>query len=129
MKSCSYCGAEHPDDAAMCAADHKPLGQTHEFESRKAKDLFPVLFAVCCGLGMTLLSIWLLRVIPLSSHSILREAVERSMTVPIVLGTILDGNHAGRFWVWCLILTFMQWSIVGLCLSHFIRKSRRNDAV
>jgi hypothetical protein len=25
MKKCSYCGAEHPDDAVMCAIDHKPF--------------------------------------------------------------------------------------------------------
>ena len=25
MKKCSYCGAEHPDDAVMCAIDHTPF--------------------------------------------------------------------------------------------------------
>ena len=25
MKKCSYCGAEYPDDAVMCAIDHTPL--------------------------------------------------------------------------------------------------------
>jgi hypothetical protein len=25
MKTCSYCGAEYPDDAVMCATDHTPL--------------------------------------------------------------------------------------------------------
>ena len=25
MKKCSYCGAEYPDDAVMCAVDHTPF--------------------------------------------------------------------------------------------------------
>jgi hypothetical protein len=25
MKKCSYCGAEYPDDAVMCAIDHTPF--------------------------------------------------------------------------------------------------------
>ncbi|MGO8766839.1 MAG: hypothetical protein ACLQSR_17110 [Limisphaerales bacterium] len=25
MKTCSYCGAEYPDDATLCASDHTPL--------------------------------------------------------------------------------------------------------
>lgn len=27
MKNCSYCGAEYPDDAKMCAIDHTPFEQ------------------------------------------------------------------------------------------------------
>jgi hypothetical protein len=30
MKKCSYCGAEYPDDAAMCAIDHTPFERPSE---------------------------------------------------------------------------------------------------
>jgi hypothetical protein len=30
MKKCSYCGAEYPDDAVMCAIDHMPFERPAE---------------------------------------------------------------------------------------------------
>ena len=30
MKKCSYCGAEYPDDAVMCAIDHTPFESPNE---------------------------------------------------------------------------------------------------
>ena len=30
MKKCSYCGAENPDDAVMCAIDHTPFERPAE---------------------------------------------------------------------------------------------------
>ena len=30
MKKCSYCGAEYPDDAVMCAIDHTPFERSAE---------------------------------------------------------------------------------------------------
>jgi hypothetical protein len=37
MKKCSYCGAEYPDEANICAVDHTPLtGKPLETDGEKA---------------------------------------------------------------------------------------------
>lgn len=37
MKTCSYCGAEYPDDAVMCATDHTPFPQPPSAPSHDPK--------------------------------------------------------------------------------------------
>lgn len=65
MKSCSYCGAEYPDDAVMCVTDHTPLAGTPALFSREfIKDWSPVrstvrLFSVCL-MGISLPTTWLM---------------------------------------------------------------------
>ena len=129
MKRCLYCGAEYPDDAIICAVDQTPLGRTPDLSPHVFRSWPHVLFAVCCGLGMTFLSIWLLRLIPLGSHSFIREVVERSMIVPIILASWIDSVHGLRFSVWCPIFIFIQWSVVGIGLFSFVRKSRHHNDV
>ena len=44
MKTCSYCGAEYPDDAVMCAIDHTPFEAPKEpapAESKGPEYRFP----------------------------------------------------------------------------------------
>ena len=77
---------------------------------------------------MTILSFWLLHEIPLTSHSILREVVERSMVVPIIIGTCIDNDHGHRFDMWFPPLLLAQWFIVGLGISFLLRWARHNDA-
>jgi hypothetical protein len=77
---------------------------------------------------MTILSFWLLRQIPLTAHSIIREVVECSMMVPIVIGTYIDNGHGHRFDMWFPPLLLTQWFIVGLGISFLFRWRRHNDA-
>lgn len=37
MKKCSYCGAEYPDDAKMCAVDHTPFEPAADSKSGTEK--------------------------------------------------------------------------------------------
>lgn len=44
MKTCSYCGAEYPDDAVMCTIDHMPFERPAEpkaLEPEKPQYRFP----------------------------------------------------------------------------------------
>jgi hypothetical protein len=44
MKKCSYCGAEYPDDAVMCAVDHTPFerpAEASKIERSKPEYRFP----------------------------------------------------------------------------------------
>jgi hypothetical protein len=44
MKTCSYCGAEYPDEAAMCTIDHTPFerpAEPKEPEPKKPEYRFP----------------------------------------------------------------------------------------
>jgi hypothetical protein len=51
MKTCSYCGAEYPDDAVMCTIDHttfeRPPAESPkpEFEPKQPEYRFPILSA------------------------------------------------------------------------------------
>jgi hypothetical protein len=87
-----------------------------------------LVFATCCAIGVTILSFWLLRQIPLTSHSMLRKVVEHSMLLPIVIGTWIDGSHGHRFDLWFPPLVFAQWFVVGLGLSFLFSWRRSNDA-
>jgi hypothetical protein len=43
MKKCSYCGAEYPDDAAVCPVDQTPFASPTEVSWSCPKGLRPVL--------------------------------------------------------------------------------------
>ena len=41
MKTCSYCGAEYPDDAVMCSVDHTPFERPAEPDSEPSESSEP----------------------------------------------------------------------------------------
>jgi hypothetical protein len=48
MKKCSYCGAEYPDEAAMCTIDHTPFespAEPQKSEPKRPEYRFPLLSA------------------------------------------------------------------------------------
>jgi len=123
MKKCSYCGAEYPDDAVMCAVDHTPFEPVIERSQRDSRRRYEFVFAVCFGVGATLLT-WLLLMVP---SSFLRNVVGHSIAAPIFLA-VQTGNIFDARWsriakgIWMLI--FAQWSIIGLGLSWLIHRLR-----
>jgi hypothetical protein len=59
MKKCSYCGAEYPDDAVVCAIDHTALDSPPPSREEKHSGLgiasFGISIAVGCLMGVVLL--------------------------------------------------------------------------
>ncbi len=91
MKKCSYCGAEYPDDAAMCAIDQTPFAA----EARgKSTDVLSWMPRSCLGLALAsgLASVLICTAIYHGGNKIiadssgLSELYDRETNVPVKLG-------------------------------------------
>src|SRR6185437_13030544 len=121
MRRCSYCGAEYGDEEAVCAIDHTPLVPARDLAPIQNKYASHILFAICCGTSMTLLS-WLLLRISTSPSSIVRNIVSHTMNGPIFLAHSCFPWRSFGFWCWSL--TFIQWLALGFGVSFLIHRSR-----
>jgi hypothetical protein len=56
MKKCSYCGAEYPDDAVMCAIDHTPLGSLSPSLEHKHSGIGIASFVISTAVGCLMMA-------------------------------------------------------------------------
>jgi hypothetical protein len=85
MKKCSYCGAEYPDDAVVCAIDHTALDSPPPLPEKQHSGLGIASFGISVAVGVLMLVLFCLATI-LNAH---RIPGERTYPGQIVLGLVM----------------------------------------
>lgn len=123
MKKCSYCGAEYPDDAVMCAIDHTPFAAEAQGEFSEGlrwppKSAFGLAFTG--GLGALLICTGVFFVVGRIERDITRMYQVGDTGVPASYD-IVDFHHAvitySLFMVGALLFTFFA------CYNRCLRES------